>query len=115
MSGPLPVRIVASAAQAILDAAEWRTSNRPKAPHAFAEELGRAFQLIATQPAIGARAQNIRLAGVRRIHLARIHYHLYYRVSGSPAWSRFWHSGTRVADHNLQWLSNYQSSAFGQT
>lgn len=84
MSGPLPVRIVNSAARAILEAAEWWTANRPQAPDAFAEELRRAFQLIATHPAIGARARNIRLAGVRRIHLARIHYHLYYRVSGSP-------------------------------
>ena len=84
MSGPLPVRIVNTAARAILEGAQWWTANRLKAPDAFIEELTRAFRLIASQPAIGARAQNIRLPGVRRIHLARIHYHLYYRVSGSP-------------------------------
>ena len=84
MSGPLPVRIVNSAARAIVEAAEWWTSNRPKAPDAFAEELQRALQLIASQPAIGAQTQNTKLAGVRRIHLARVHYYLYYRASASP-------------------------------
>ena len=80
MSGPLPVRIVNSAARAIVEAAEWWAANRPKAPGAFAEELERALQLIASQPRIGARAQNIKLSGVRRIHLGRVHYHLYYRI-----------------------------------
>ena len=59
--------------------------NRPKAPGAFAEELQRAFQLIASQPGVGARALNFKLADVRRIHLARVHYYLYYRVTESPA------------------------------
>ena len=84
MSDPLPVHVVNSAACAILRAAEWWTANRPKAPGAFAEELERAFQLIAVHPAIGARAQNAKLSGVRRIHLARVHYHLYYRVVTAP-------------------------------
>lgn len=69
MSSPLPVRIVDSASQAILDAAEWWLANRPKAPDAFAVELERAFQLLASQPLIGAQARNVKLAGVRRIHL----------------------------------------------
>ena len=84
MSGPLPVRIVGTAARAIIEAAEWWASNRPKAPVAFAEELERALQLIASQPAIGAQAQNAKLAGVRRIHLTRVRYYLYYRISRSP-------------------------------
>lgn len=86
MSGPLPIRVVASAASAITEAAEWWAANRPKAPDAFSEELKRAFQLIASHPAIGARAQNVLLPDVRRIHLARVHYHLYYRTRpDSPA------------------------------
>jgi hypothetical protein len=64
VSGPLPVRIVGAAARAIVEAAEWWASNRPKAPAAFAEELERALDLSASQPAIGARAQNAKLAGV---------------------------------------------------
>lgn len=80
MSDPLPVHVVDSAARAIREAAEWWMANRPKAPEAFAEELKRGLQLIASHPGIGARAQNANLTGVRRIHLARVHYHLYYRV-----------------------------------
>ena len=85
MSGPLPVRIVSSAARAIVEAAEWWAANRPKAPDAFAVELERALQLLASQPAIGAQVRNVKLAGVRRIHLPRVHYHLYYRVVSEPA------------------------------
>lgn len=84
MSGPFPVRIVGSAGQAITEAADWWTINRPKAHDAFAIELERAFQLLASQPLIGARARNVKLAGVRRLHLPRVHYHLYYRVTSSP-------------------------------
>ena len=50
----------------------------------FTEELQRAFQLIASHPFVGARAENASLADVRRVHLARIHYHLYYRVRTDP-------------------------------
>jgi len=94
MSGPLPVRIVSSAARAIVEAAEWWTANRPKAPDAFVAELERALQLIASQPVIGARATNANLPGVRRVHLARIRYHLYYRVTSEPAIEvlALWHS-----------------------
>jgi plasmid stabilization system protein ParE len=35
--------------------------------------------LIALQPDIGARALNAKLSGVRRVHLSRVRYHLYYR------------------------------------
>ncbi|MCX5724773.1 MAG: type II toxin-antitoxin system RelE/ParE family toxin [Nitrospirae bacterium] len=80
MSGPFSVRIVSSAARAIVEAAEWWVANRTKAPDAFAVELERALQLLASQPSIGSQARNVRLAGVRRIHLPRVHYHLYYRV-----------------------------------
>jgi plasmid stabilization system protein ParE len=84
VSGVLPVRIVSSAARAIAEAADWWLRNRPKAPEAFIEELERALQLLASQPEIGARARNAKLAGVRRIHMARVHYHVYYRVISAP-------------------------------
>ncbi|MBI4000623.1 MAG: type II toxin-antitoxin system RelE/ParE family toxin [Nitrospira defluvii] len=84
MSGSIPIRIVSSAARAIVEAAEWWVANRLKAPDAFAVELERALQLLASQPSIGAQARNIKLAGVRRIHLPRVHYHLYYRVTPHP-------------------------------
>jgi plasmid stabilization system protein ParE len=47
-------------------------------------ELERALQLKASQPSIRAQTRNAKLAGVRRIHLPRIHYHLYYRVIPEP-------------------------------
>ena len=81
MSDPFSVRIVSSAARAIVEAAGWWVANRTKAPDGFAVELERALQLLASQPSIGAQARNVRLAGVRRIHLPRVHYHLYYRVT----------------------------------
>lgn len=84
MNPTLPVRIVSSAARAITEAAEWWTANRTKAPEAFVEDFERALQLIASHPGIGARARNVNLKGVRRVHLARVHYHLYYRVTSEP-------------------------------
>lgn len=80
MSSKLSVRIVESAGRAIAEAAAWWGLNRPKAPGAFAAELERALDLLAAQPHIGARARNVKLANVRRLHLARVRYHLYYRL-----------------------------------
>jgi plasmid stabilization system protein ParE len=84
VSPSLPVLVTARAASAIAEAGEWWVANRPKAPGAFAEELEKSLALISSQPTIGARSLNATLPGVRRIHLARIHYHLYYRVAGTP-------------------------------
>ena len=67
--------------------------NRPAAPGAIGEELERAFALIAAQPRTGAIARNARLADVRRLHLARVHYHLYYRVGPRTIdVLAFWHT-----------------------
>jgi len=80
----LPIRVVRTAATQIVAASAWWEANRPKAPGAFREEIERALELISTQPQLGARATNLRLTGVRRVHLSRIHYYLYYRVKESP-------------------------------
>ncbi len=104
MSRPLPIRIAASAAQAIEEAADWWAANRPKAPGAFVEELERALILVAAHPSVGAQARNVKLAGARRIQLVRIHYHLYYRVTSSPEMVEvlaFWHT-SRGASPPLQ-------------
>jgi plasmid stabilization system protein ParE len=76
----LPVKITHRARAQIEGAARWWVANRPKARQAFAEDLRSAFDLVARQPEIGGRAAGIRLRGVRRMHLSRIRYHLYYRV-----------------------------------
>jgi plasmid stabilization system protein ParE len=89
----LPVRITPGAAAQIREAAAWWHQNRPSAPGAIHEELERAFNLLALQPHLGARARNTRLRGLRRIHLSRVRYHLYYRVATDAVEVvAFWHS-----------------------
>jgi plasmid stabilization system protein ParE len=85
MSSPLPIRVVSSAARAIAEASDWWIENRPKASDAFVTDLENALKLIASHPDIGARAINLNLEGTRRVHLARVHYHLYYRVTPEPS------------------------------
>jgi len=79
----LPIKVTPRADREIQRAARWWLANRPKAPEAFKEELQRGFDLISQQPGVGARATNVKLEGVLRIHLSRIRYFLYYRVRAS--------------------------------
>lgn len=95
MNDSLAVEVSALAAAQVRRADEWWQVNRPSAPGAIRIELERASALIAIQPGIGARATNVTLAGVRRLHLARIHYDLYYRVADEPRRLQilaFWHA-----------------------
>lgn len=93
MIRPLPIHVTRRAAREISEADSWWTRNRPAVPEALLEELKRAFELIAMQPRLGAMAASSSLSGVRRVHLARIHYHLYYRVmSGAIEVLAFWHT-----------------------
>lgn len=84
MSEPLPIHVSALAAAQVHAAEMWWQANRPKAPGAIRAELERASPLLALQPDIGARALNVTLPGVRRLHLGRIRYDLYYRVVDAP-------------------------------
>jgi plasmid stabilization system protein ParE len=89
----LPIRVARRAAGEIIEASDWWRNNRPDAPNAVREEIERAFDLISSQPNVGARALNVSLQGVRRVHLARIRYHLYYRVTPSAVEVlAFWHA-----------------------
>jgi len=93
LNRPLPIRVTRRAAGEISEADAWWIRNRPDVPEALAEELQRAFELIAVQPRLGAIAGSSGLSGVRRVHLARIHYHLYYRViSDAIEVLAFWHT-----------------------
>ena len=76
------IRVTKRADAHIEQAADWWEQHRPLSPGALDEELAEAFALLISQPAIGAPALNAKTRGVRRIHLARVHYHLYYRVRG---------------------------------
>lgn len=91
----LPVEVSPAAAGQIRLADEWWRLNRPKAPDAIRDDIERASVLISFQPAVGAVALNVSLPGVRRIHLARIRYDLYFRLMDSPPRVEilaFWHS-----------------------
>lgn len=95
MSKPLRVEVSAIAAAQVRAAEAWWRLNRPKAPNAIREELERASSLIAMQPQVGARARNVTLVGVRRLHLARVRYDVYYRLAEAPEQVEilaFWHS-----------------------
>jgi len=76
------IRVTKRADAHIEQAADWWEQNRPLSPGALDEELTEAFALLISQPAIGAPALNAKTRDVRRVHLARVHYHLYYRVRG---------------------------------
>lgn len=75
------LRVARRAATQIRAAADWWRDNRSKAPHAFAQDLEQAFDLIGSFPSLGEAVPHARLQGVRRIYLGRIRYHLYYVVS----------------------------------
>jgi plasmid stabilization system protein ParE len=95
---PLPIEVSDLARAQIRAAQDWWRVNRPKAPNAIREELERASLLISVQPEIGARVTNISLAGVRRLHLARVRYYIYYRVVTDPERIEilaFWHESCR--------------------
>jgi len=81
--------------QAQIDrAAHWWDENRDRAPEAFDEDLAKAFLLLTAEPRVGAPVVSARSQGVRRLHLARIRYHLYYRIRGGVV--RFLLCGTRA-------------------
>ena len=87
------LRVTRRAEREIRAAASWWLENRHAAREAFRDDLERAFDLISLYPGMGAEARNPRLAGVRRIHLVRLRYDLYYRVTDSHVENlALWHS-----------------------
>jgi plasmid stabilization system protein ParE len=93
LTAPLRIDISLRAVAQIEEAAAWWIANRPAAPGAIGQEIERGFSLLSIQPSLGARALNVRLRGIRRLHLSRVHYHLYYRVRGQVVEVlAFWHT-----------------------
>lgn len=89
----LRLRITVCAANEIERASAWWQENRQAAPHAIEEDLERTLKILVVQPGIGQRVGNARLVGVRRIHIDRVHHHVYYRVhAGELVILRFWPS-----------------------
>lgn len=94
MSRRLDVAISDLAKAQVRAAEDWWRLNRPKAPNAIREELERASSIISVQPEAGARARNIALPGVRRVHLPRVRYYVYYWLLTDPERIEilaFWH------------------------
>ena len=94
MSRRLDIEISDLAKAQIRTAEDWWRLNRPKAPNAIREELESAASIISLQPEAGARALNISLSGVRRLHLARVRYYVYYWLLTDPQRIEilaFWH------------------------
>jgi len=95
----LPARLVVKptprAAAEIRRASAWWRANREAAPFALVEDLERAFELVAAQPGIGARARNAKKEGIRRLLLSRTGHYLYYQVNaeaGRIEILALWHS-----------------------
>jgi plasmid stabilization system protein ParE len=76
------VRVTKRAQTQIDRAAQWWDENRDLARKGFDEDLAKAFALLSAEPEVGAPVPNARAKGVRRLHLARIRHHVYYRVHG---------------------------------
>jgi plasmid stabilization system protein ParE len=75
----LPIKVLRQARRQIDQASDWWRRNRSKAPDAFREEMEKAFDLLSAQPHVGVEIADFE--GVRRLHLSRIHYYLYFRPS----------------------------------
>jgi plasmid stabilization system protein ParE len=94
VSRPLHIEINELAKAQVRAAEEWWRFNRPKAPNAIREDFEHAASLIASQPEVGTRARNVTLPDVRRLHLDRVRYYVYYRVISDPEQVEilaFWH------------------------
>ena len=93
----LLLRITSRAASEIERAEKWWVENRPSAPHALREDIKAGFALLLQQPGVGVKVGNTRLSGVRRLHLGRIRYFVYYRVNSEQlVVLSVWHSSRRA-------------------
>jgi plasmid stabilization system protein ParE len=92
----LQLRFTARAAAQIERAERWWLANRLSAPLALRDDLKGAFTLLLRQPGAGAKVANARLPSVRRLHLGRVRYFVYYRVQGDDLLIlTVWHASRR--------------------
>ena len=76
----LELRISRRAAREIERIVQWWSLNRPAAPDAVGEDLEAALDVLFDQPETGSLVPEASSVGVRRFHLDRIRYWVYYRV-----------------------------------
>ena len=97
----MKVRVSKRAQDQIERAARWWDEHRDLAPQAFDEDIAKAFLLLGAEPLIGAPFPSQSARGLRRLHLARIRYHLYYRIRRRTVEVvAFWHT-SRGTDPSL--------------
>jgi len=88
------LQVSKQAAEQIEEAARWWRAHRA-ARELFAAEIARGFDLIATQPGIGTKVvAPDDMRGLRRLHLPRIRYYIYYAPAGTDTIKvvAVWHS-----------------------
>ena len=87
------IRVSPRASRQIESASVWWTRNRSDDPSLLQAEVDRVFPLISSQPGIGLLTPKGKIKGLRRIHLSRTRYYLYYRTRRSTVdVLAFWHS-----------------------
>jgi plasmid stabilization system protein ParE len=94
----LSVEVTPRALAQLERAAQWWEANRPAAPGAIADDFEAAIKLLVRQPSIGARSTSKRFPELRRLHLERVRYHVYYDVrSTKVVVLAFWHASRGTA------------------
>ena len=87
------VKVSPSAGAQIKRASLWRSENRPAAPDAVRLDSRKAASVLPLQPRIGVLMTQTKTQRVRRIHLGRIRYYLYYRFEAEVVEVlAIWHS-----------------------
>lgn len=76
------IKIGPEPTEQIRRASAWWREHRESAPDAIDEELRKAFQTLLAGRAFGERVPTARRPRLMRLHLRRIHYHLYYELDG---------------------------------
>ena len=77
----------------IEQAAEWWAESRLAAPGAIRKDLESASALLVDEPGIGTKVEIPRPDVIRRLHLGRVRYFVYYRVRGKfLEVVAFWHA-----------------------
>jgi len=77
---PLELFVSRRAAREVERIVQWWAVNRPAAPGAVRQDLQAVLNLLLVQPDIGVCVNQASSPEVRRFHLDRIRYWVYYRV-----------------------------------
>jgi plasmid stabilization system protein ParE len=88
------IRVSVRATAQIEKAHKWWQLNRLSAPNAVVDDIKIAFDVLKLQPECGTTIVSATAKGVRRMHLDRISYYLYYRLTnlGEVVVIAFWHT-----------------------